>query len=186
MSETLRIFVSATRDLEAERAVIGRVLADLPVAIRAEIRRSQVGMSYDTLFEQIGNVDRVYFLMGGDITAPAGQEWHLAWQLERPVLALRRPGGLTPAGQEFVRAAIGVAWTPFRTGMELGRLVTQDLVRLLLHPANRYGLNLTEVEALNRYHAQVSPSAPGPRPDPGGAEGGGILLEKMPRLDDDP
>jgi hypothetical protein len=33
MSDMLRIFVGATTDLEAERAVIGRSVAELPVRI---------------------------------------------------------------------------------------------------------------------------------------------------------
>ncbi|MCB0097003.1 MAG: hypothetical protein KDE46_14845, partial [Caldilineaceae bacterium] len=89
MAETLRIFVSATSDMEAERAIVGRALAELPVKIRAEIRRTPAaGAKYDDLWELIGNVDRVYFLLGRDITAPAGAEWQLALQLERSLLPL--------------------------------------------------------------------------------------------------
>ncbi len=81
MAEILRIFVSATSEFESERAVIGRALADLPIEIGAEIRRTPVnGATYDDIFEMIANVDRVYFLLGQDITAPSGAEWHLAWQ----------------------------------------------------------------------------------------------------------
>ena len=42
MAEILRIFVSATSEFESERAVIGRALADLPIEIGAEIRRTPV------------------------------------------------------------------------------------------------------------------------------------------------
>ncbi|MEZ4677557.1 MAG: hypothetical protein R2932_25410 [Caldilineaceae bacterium] len=41
MAETLRLFVSATKDLEAERAVIGHAIAQLPIQIGIEIRRTQ-------------------------------------------------------------------------------------------------------------------------------------------------
>ena len=90
MSETLRVFVGTTNDLENERAVIGRVLAELPVQIGIEIRRSPTQWAtLEEVYERLANVDRVYFLLGKDITAPAGLEWHLAWQLERSILALR-------------------------------------------------------------------------------------------------
>ena len=94
MAELLRLFVSATQDLDAERAAIGRALADLPLQIGMEIRRTPAaGAALETMHELIANVDRFYFLVGQDITAPAGAEWLLAWKLERPVLPLRRRQG---------------------------------------------------------------------------------------------
>jgi len=50
MSEILRLFVSATNDLESERAIVGRILAELPVKIGVEIRRTPAsGGKYDDL-----------------------------------------------------------------------------------------------------------------------------------------
>ncbi len=177
MAEILRLFVSATHDLEPERAVVGRAIAELPVKIGVEIRRTPLeGGRYDDMWEQIANVDRFYFLLGGDITAPAGAEWFLAWKLERSVLPLRRTGPLSPAAQAFLRAA-PVSWQRFTTSAALARLITQDLARILLNPGNRYGLTLHEIELLNR-HARHSRPSPGDVPaEPGGAEGGGVLLD---------
>jgi hypothetical protein len=182
MAETLRIFVSATGELEAERAVIGRALADLPIEIGVEIRRTPLsGASYDDIFEMIANVDRVYFLLGQDITAPSGAEWQLAWQLERSVFPLRRPARLTPAAQDFMRLAGFADWTFFRSGSELMRLVTLDAIRILHHPKNRYGLSVHELELLNLRRAEIRKAMPHvgelPGGDPGGAEGGGVLLD---------
>lgn len=182
MAETLRLFVSATNDLEAERAVIGRLVAELPVQIRVEIRRcALLGTSYETMHELISNVDRVYFLFGQDITAPAGQEWHLAWQLERSLLPLRKPGRLTPAGQQFLSNA-PLRWTLFRDAQELGRIVTRDLIQILQHPTNRYGLSVTEMELLEMRRRQLGQLKTETGSEPGGAEGGGILLDTQ-RLD---
>jgi hypothetical protein len=185
MAEKLRIFVSATQDLDAERAIIGRAVADLPVQIGIEIRRTPVeGAGYDDIFELIANCDRVYFLMGRDITAPAGAEWHLAWKLERSILPLRIPARRTPAAQEFMRGAF-VEWTIFRRGADLARIITLDLVRILNHPTNRYGLSVVELEQLELHAQQIRQSAPRTavfrtergEVDPGGAEGGGVLLD---------
>ncbi len=160
MGEILRLFVGATADLEAERAVIGRAVAELPVQIGVEIRRSPAQLpTLDEIFEKIANVDRVYFLLGNDITAPAGLEWNLAWRLERSVLPLRRSPHPTPAAQEFTRLS-PQPWTDFRTANELSNLITLDLARLLKHPANRYGLTLPELERLELYLRRRAPKAP--------------------------
>ena len=89
MAETLRLFISATKDMEHERAVIGQAIAQLPVQIGIEIRRTPAeGAPYEDIYELIANCDRVYFIMGKDITAPAGAEWFLSWKLERSILPL--------------------------------------------------------------------------------------------------
>ncbi|MCC6457446.1 MAG: hypothetical protein IT328_20995 [Caldilineaceae bacterium] len=179
MAEKLRLFVSATSDLENSRAVIGRAVADLPVQIGVEIRRTPAqGAAYDDIFELIANVDRVYFLLGRDITAPAGAEWHLAWQLERSILPLRAVVPRTPAAQEFARNFLG-EWTRLRSNAELARLVTLDLVRILDHPTNRYGLTVPDFELLKLHAARVMKQAPDVQGEAGGAEGGGVLLDTV-------
>lgn len=182
MSEPLRLFVSATNDLDDQRAVIGRALARLPVQLGMEIRRTPAtGASWETMHELVANVDRFYFLLGEDITAPAGAEWQLAWMLERRILPLRhlQPSEtqrLTPAGEEFLRVAT-VPWQWFATSADLVRIVSLDAIELLLHPANRFGLKITELEALRGYAAQIARTPLLVRHDPGGAEGGGVLLD---------
>lgn len=179
MAELLRLFVSATQDLDAERAAIGRALADLPVQIGVEIRRTPAaGASLETMHELVANVDRFYFLLGEDITAPAGAEWFLAWKLERSVLPLRRGSRHTPAALEFLRSA-PVEWTGFAAAAEVARLVALDVIRLLHHPANRYGLSVAEFERLAAHGALLrrGQGTQRPAPDPGGAEGGGVLLD---------
>jgi len=146
MAELLRIFVSATNDLETERAIIGRALAHLPVQIGAEIRRTPVeGASYETMFELIANCDQIYFMLGQDITAPAGAEWHIAAEVERSILYLRNASYPTLAAREFMRGKF-VDWHMFRSTDELARIVTLDLIRILNHHHNRYGLTVSEIE----------------------------------------
>jgi hypothetical protein len=179
MAEKLRLFVSATHDLEASRAVIGRAVAELPVNIGVEIRRTpSQGAAYDDIFELIANVDRAYFLLGRDITAPAGTEWYLGWKLERSIMPMAAAVRRTPAAQEFVRNFPG-EWTRFRSHAELARLVTVDLVRILNHPTNRYGLTVNDFELLKLHTARMMRQAPEMRGEPGGAEGGGILLDTV-------
>ena len=179
MAEKLRLFVSATNDLEASRAVIGRAVADLPIQIGVEIRRTPAhGAAYDDIFELIANVDRAYFMLGRDITAPAGTEWYLGWKLERSMMPLVAAVRRTPAAQEFVRNFPG-EWTRFRSRPELARIVTLDLVRILNHPTNRYGLTVHDLELLNLHSKRSIKKTPDLRGEPGGAEGGGVLLDTV-------
>lgn len=182
MAEKLRLFVSATSDLESSRAVIGRAVAELPVQIGVEIRRTPVeGAAYDDIFELIANVDRAYFLLGRDITAPAGTEWYLGWKLERSVMPLAAAVRRTPAAQEFVRQFPG-EWARFRSYAELARMITLDVIRILNHPTNRYGLTVNDLELLKLHSTQIRKRAseigavPG-GDEPSGAEGGGVLLD---------
>ncbi len=116
MAEKLRLFVSATLDLESARAVVGRAVAGLPVKTGIEIRRTPVeGASYEDIFELIANVDRVYFLLGRDITAPAGAEWDLAWKLDRSLMPLRAQAYAAPKRPKSLPAAslsTGYAFNP--------------------------------------------------------------------------
>ncbi len=187
MAEKLRIFVSATKDLEQERALVGRTLAELPVQVGAEIRRTPAeGVDYDTLFELISNVDRIYFLLGRDITAPFGAEWQLAIRLERTIIPYKVDGMRTQAGREFLRIA-QAPWKTFQNSRQLGQQIGLDLIDTLLHPENRYGLQLMEVEGLQQsrqklrrgLESSVSQSQSGVRGVgvPGGAEGGGVILD---------
>jgi hypothetical protein len=177
MPETLRLFVSATQDLENERAVIGRAVAQLPIQIGIEIRRTPAkGAAYEEIFELISNVDCVYFLMGEDITAPSGAEWFIAWKLERSILPLRRSGRRTPAGQDFMHLYPG-QWIRFANSDELARIVALDLIRILHHPTNRYGLHVTEMELLNTHRQRLDAIGSHRLPEPSGAEGGGVLLD---------
>lgn len=178
MAETLRIFVSATRDLEATRAIIGQTLAELPVQIGAEIRRTPAeGVSYESLFELISNVDRVYFMLGRDITAPSGAEWLLSLQLERSIMPLKLAGARTLAAGEFLRLA-PVEWISFTGRRHLAALIGLDLIDLLLHPKNRYGLGMTELEGLRMRRAQIKEGMVNATAEAGGAEGGGVILDR--------
>ena len=183
MAETLRIFIAATRDLEAERGVIGKAIAELPVQTAIEIRRTPPLLpTYEEVFERIANCDRVYFLLGNDITAPAGLEWATAWRLERSVLPLRCSPRPTPAAQEFQRLA-PLPWVDFATATDLARLVALDVARLLKHPGNRYGLTLPELERLEVYLRRLGRLQATRDKIPGGAEGGGVLMDSRPHTE---
>jgi len=180
MAEALRLFVGATRDMEPQRGIIGRAIAKLPVRVSIEIRRTPKDRAtLDTIFERIANCDRVYFLLGRDITAPLGNEWDIARELDRPILALRANLPLTPAAREFLHFT-GAKWRPFYNDEELARIVSLDVIDILLHPTNRYGLTPGEMERLLDYRRRLTPER-GAKGEPGGTEGGGVLLDDLRR-----
>lgn len=177
MADMLRIFVGATSDLEAERAVIGRSVAELPVKIGIEIRRTPPLLpTLDEIARRLEDVHRVYFLMGNDITAPAGLEWHLAWRTERSVLPLRRSPHPTPAANEFFRLA-PVFWHNFNTQADLARLISLDLARMLQDPANRFGLTVMDLERVALYLRRLEKKPIEAMNAGGGAEGEAILID---------
>ena len=181
MAEMLRIFVGATSDLEAERAVIGRSVAELPIKIGIEIRRTPPLLpTFDEIAGRLRDVHRVYFLMGNDITAPAGLEWHLAWRLERSVLPLRRSPQPTPAANEFFRLS-PAPWLNFRSQTELSRLVSLDLAQLLHQPDNHFGLAVTDIARIAAYLRRLEQKPVEPVREPGGAEGSAILIDTARR-----
>ena len=190
MAEKLRVYVAATADLESLRGVISHVLAHLPVQVGAEIRRCPpAGASYDDLFELISNVDRFYFLLGKDITAPAGVEWDLAMQLQRTTVPFRRHSAITPSGFLFITQALLQVrlrdWRFFDTNLELARLVAVELIETLLHPDNRYGLTAGEV-LLMEQRLQDARAGLWPRPQdlPDDIlQEGGLILDARPDLD---
>jgi hypothetical protein len=181
MPDTLRIFVAATTDLEAERAVIGRSVAELPVKIGIEIRRTPPLLpTTSEIITRLDGIDRVYFLMGNDISAPAGVEWHLARQWQLSLLPLRNSPRPTPAAVEFFRLA-PVLWQNFRNQAELAKLVSLDLARLLHQPENRYGLTVADMERVSAYMRRLEAKVVETVRDPGGAEGSAILIDTAHR-----
>lgn len=190
MAEKLRIYVAATADLEAHRSLVGHILARLPVQVGAEIRRCPPGgASYDDLFELISNVDRFYFLMGQDITAPAGAEWDLAMQLQRVAVPFRRRHLITPSAFLFITQAILQTplrdWRFFESSLALARLIAIDLIDTLLHPETRYGLSSGEVLLLEQKRKAARAGQWPLATDLPDAilQEGGILLDARPDLD---
>ena len=184
MAETLRIFVATTLDLEAERTVIGRAIAELPMHLAVEIRRTPPLLpTHEEIFERIANCNRVYFLIGNDITAPAGQEWFLSWRLERSILPLRKSLRPTPAAQEFQRLS-PLPWVDFRSATELARIIALDVARMVKHPANRYGLTVPELERLESYIRRLDRVQATLDKEPTGVEGGGVLLDSRRRVEE--
>ncbi len=182
MPERFHLFVSAGPDLELEREVIGRVVAQLPVQLGWEIKRTPPpGEPRPADLTGVMQCDLFVFMMGQDIAAPVGIEWEAARRSGRRVVPLLRKGRRTPAAAIFLRE-LQIDWQLFDSAVELEKLVRAALVDVLLERAVDFGLAPDEWEALNRMR-KAEEEEKGKREEqaemvlePAGAGGGGIIL----------
>lgn len=146
-SRPVTIYISAASDLMAEREILGRMIAGLPVTLAWRIGQTPLGVEPLDL-EVVRQADLYLLLLGGDIRAPVGLEWHTAASARRPTSAFLKQGlARTLAGQAFVRDS-GVDWQPFRDPAHLRRQVERLLADYLLRHAVRFVLTPSEIERL--------------------------------------
>lgn len=182
MRRPVRLYVSASADLEVERDLVGRLVAGLPVTLGWEIGRAPLpGRESDEVTVHVAphDCDLYIFMLGRDITAPAGVEWDAAHAVQHPILALLKNTPRTPAGLVFARLGIG-RWLGYGARSDFERIVRAWLVRQLLDGQERFGLLLPEVEALIALAARLAREAETDHRPAGDAErsagGAGVIL----------
>jgi hypothetical protein len=181
MPRPIRLFVSCSPDLAAEREMLGRLIAALPVSVGWDVAYTPLpgGFQQPGLIT-IADSDLLLVLLGHDFAAPMGVEWATAMRLERPLLAFRKNVMNSPSAQLHLRETRrSIAWEEFDTPEDLRRKLTPRLAQLLLDRGEYFGLQLPEVEgllALARTAADP-PSAPQAADDTRrGAGRGGVIL----------
>jgi len=185
MADPVRLFVSAGPELEPEREAIGQALAESPINLGWEIKRTPRPDEPANL-EAVRNCDFFVLLFASDIRAPVGSEWMAARRAERVRLAFLKEGTLqTPAGREFARD-LRAEWRPFRTGQDMARQLMEALSARILERWQQFGLSAREWEVLSAYLARLRGEKPeeGPEAKPAGAGEGGVILapgREMPR-----
>jgi hypothetical protein len=148
MNRPVIIYISAASDLMAEREALGRMIAALPVTLAWRILQTPIGAEPLDL-EAVRLADLHLLVLGGDIRAPIGLEWHTAHHAGRPMLAFLKQGlARTLAGQAFVRE-VNLTWRLFSDAADLSRQVQHALAEHLLRYAVRYVLTPVEVEQLS-------------------------------------
>ena len=178
----IRVFVSATSDLEPEREVIGEALARFPVPLGWEIKRTALpGEQVPAAVDEVRRSDFFLFMLGADITAPTGAELEAAVEAGIPMLPLVKRVTHTLAARFFWHGA-ALAWAQFETAEELRRLVVDFLARALVENPVRYGLSADEYGALSQYlqgceeRQEVQPGVAGKGKEPAGAERGAVII----------
>jgi len=177
VADPVKLFISAGPELESEREAIGRALAEFPINLGWEIKRTPRPDEPADL-EAVRNCDFFVLLFASDIQAPVGWEWMVARRADRFHLVFLKEGVLqTPAGREFVRD-LRAQWRPFSTGQELAKLLMEALSARILERWQDFGLSGREWEVLSAYLARLRGEEPGERPEakPAGAGEGGVIL----------
>lgn len=182
MPDRVRMFISGAADLEAEREVIGRAVAQLPVSLGWVIKRTpKWGELLGPALEAIEACDFFVLLFSIDISAPVGVEWMTAQRAGKTTLAFLKDVPHTPAARVFIREA-PVSWTHFQSKEELEILFQKALAQQILERAQAYALSPVEWETLSAF-VQEGPVTEESRGEAeevggevGGAGGGGVIL----------
>ena len=146
------IYISAATNLMAEREVLARMIAELPVTLPWHIVQTPTGaepLDIDSLLA----ADLYFLIMGADIRAPVGLELHTARQANRPILAFLRQGvTYTPAGEVFTRQA-RLQWHSYANVTHLSQKVQRIIIEHLIRYAIQYALTTVEVQQLEALRA---------------------------------
>jgi len=175
-----RIFISAGPDLQSEREVVGKAIANLPVSLGWVIKYTPIhGEPSHSAFQAVESCDFYALLLGRDITAPVGSELRVARTTGKTIAALLKEVPHTPAAQVFVKES-PVRWTPFRTEDALRPLFQKTLVEQILQVADASRLTIAEWEALSALSARLTEELPEEKeemtPRHGGAGSDAVIL----------
>ena len=179
MSKPIRLFISSSPDLVAEREAVGQAVAGLPIAPGWEIKHTpRAGEEALEAQAFVEHCDLLLVVLGADFAAPMGLEWQGAVNAGKPVLAYCKQVLHSPAAQAALRRT-QVAWTEFRFAQQLKAQVTRGLAQAVLDQGERLGLRMEDVEGLL---ALVKPEEQKERKPAGpdrreGAGRGGVILE---------
>lgn len=154
MSDRLRIFISAGPDLKAEREVIGKAIASLPISVGWVIKYTPGrGEPLAPALETVAASHFYALLLGMDIRAPVGSELYVARQRGKRIVAFLKDGPRTPAARVFVKDAL-LEWTHFRSADEIGPLLQRALAEQILEGAQTYGISPVDWETLSAFLAE--------------------------------
>lgn len=148
MARPVRLFVSCSPDLAAEREVVGQVLGNLPVSVGWEVQYTPLpGEGGQTAILSVAESDLFLTLLGQDFAAPMGAEWADAMRYGRSVLAYRKTMLHSPSARMHLRES-EAAWQDFDTPDKLRAMLSRRLAQALLDRGEHFGLHLSEVEGL--------------------------------------
>jgi hypothetical protein len=102
--DTFNLYISAADDLQSERDLLSRIVTEIPVTLGWQINFSPLGEKI-LLEKAIIEANLHMLVLGSDIRAPIGYEWHLSRNLNRkPKLFLKNGIARTPAAVDFQRS----------------------------------------------------------------------------------
>ncbi len=154
MAARLRIFTSVAPDLQAEREIIGKAIASLPVSLGWVINYTpSAGERLDPAMDAVAQADFYAILLGTDIRAPMGSEFVVARRTSKRILAYVKDVLHTPAARVFMRDA-SLNWKHFSAEEALGPLLQRDVAEQILEGAEVYRISPMGWEGLSALLAE--------------------------------
>ena len=164
MPKPILLYVSSSPELQAEREVVGQVVATLPVTIGWRIGHTprpgdsspvggaplgvRPGYALGEAFAQVADCDLYAVLLGRDFAAPMGHELRqVLARGKRPFAGYRVEGTFSPSAQDAIRT-LDIAWQRISTAEVLRSRFRHDLLQAVLSRATVLRLELDEVERL--------------------------------------
>jgi hypothetical protein len=181
MTSRLKVFVSVGPDLEMEREVVGKAIAELPLSVGWVIKHTPLrGESGEPAMEAVSTCDFYALLVGADITAPMGAELHVARRSGKRIVAFLKETSRTPAAYVFVKR-LPEEWQRFSEQRELERLFRRSLVDQILERPESLGISVADWEALSVLSTELAdetspPHEEEPVPRHGGAGSDAVIV----------
>lgn len=148
MAEPIRVYISSSPDLLAEREVIGQEIAALPLGIGWRIDHTPApGSESSDVRSRVAGCDIYVLMIGRDFAAPMGVELRTATEEGKRMLAFYKKCAHSPSAQDALRRS-EVRGHPFADDAELRARFRPELLRVLLDEAPRLGLELSDLEGL--------------------------------------
>lgn len=180
MADQILLYISAATDLESERDILTRAVAEIPTDLAWQITLSPRGNEAIHI-EALLNADVHLLLLGEDIRAPVGHEWIMARRAgKRPQPFLREKTQRTSAGQNFIRfVEASTSWEYFRDLLDLRQKVLLLLSGYILQQSISYALSQSEIDRLQSWRRELEDGAsPVNAEASGGAGESSLILSK--------
>jgi hypothetical protein len=161
MVDQVLFYISAAADLEIERSILSRAIAEIPVTLGWRIVQSPIrGEAANQ--DAVKEADFHLLLMGSDIRAPVGLEWFLGMRAgHTPVPFLKKGVLRTPAAQEFIRTVDEYTkWNTFKEPSDLRQKILVQLGDYLSQNAVRFALHPDELERLEDWRETLKKASP--------------------------
>lgn len=183
MADQILLYISAATDLERERDVLTRAIAEIPTDLAWQITMSPRGNEAIDI-NALLNADVHLLLLGEDIRAPVGHEWIMARRAgRRPQPFLKEDSQRTSAGQSFVRfVETSTSWQNFKDPLDLRQQVLLLLSGYIIQQAISYTLSQTEMDRLQNWRRELEDGATALNTDAVGGAGESSLILSRERF----
>ena len=180
MVDTIKLYISAAKDLSAERDFLNRSITELPVTLGWQILLSPIKEKQINKVA-IREADIHLLILGEDIRAPIGFEWYLSRQAQRSPIPFMKKGILrTPAAQAFQRdISYQTNWLPYNDLSDLRFKALQQISSYILSQDAYFTLNSSEKEELSNFIMELEDHKPELIKDTlGGAGENSVILSR--------